>query len=108
MYYMFKKLFDELQAALSEFVSTEYGPDCWVELERISAENYSDSDDISLLYVLHLRAGATKDSSMLDEDIYLPDKYSEFIESAIICRKSLDIIVSYLEGYLTSVFSKEA
>lgn len=105
---MFKKLFVKLQAALSEFVCTEYRPDCWVELERISAENYDDGDDISLLYIFHLRAGLDSDSSALDEDIYLPDKYSEIVESAVICQKSLDLIVSYLEGYLTSVFSKEA
>lgn len=92
-----KQKLKDIETALNEFMSQEYGPEAWAELDgvNIDCEGLVEDPDYLLIY-FKVRGGFDTEHNAFEKTISLPADYEDLFEN----NKTFDFAVNFLKGFI--------
>ena len=95
-----KQKLKDIETALNEFMSQEYGPEAWAELDGIgiNCEGLVEDPDY-LLIDFKVRGGFDTEHNAFEKTISLPANYEDLFENT----KVLDAAMNFLRGYIAAL-----
>ena len=95
-----KQKLKDIETALNEFMSQEYGPEAWAELDgvNIDCEDLAEDPDYLLIY-FKVRGGFDAEHNAFEKTISLPTNYEDLFEDT----KVLDAAMTFLRGYVAAL-----
>lgn len=95
-----KQKLKDIETALNEFMSQEYGPEAWAELDgvNIDCEGLMEDSDY-LLICFKVRGGFDAEHNAFEKTISLPANYEDLFEDT----KVLDAAMTFLRGYVAAL-----